>query len=390
MNLTQAPNAQSAGAPSAVPFWQIGTDGGLLDAPVQLNTPGVPGALKLFLAPSERADVVIDFAGLRGASLILTNDALYPYPSGGPPNPALDGQILRVDVTLPLSGTDTTYDPSTGAALRGGTGQPAPIVRLTAAGSGVVAPGVKLDKVRQLVVFEQDTVDCAITPASNGPMIDVVNNSKWTGLHDGTTIPIPGAQPDRYGQGLWLTELPRVGATEEWQFLDTTPDSHPIHIHLIQFQILNRQLVDVDTYTTAWAAAFPGGKFAGQLCDGTFGEVDYAPGTIIPGYGPPGDYNTPNADGAVGGNPAFGSFLTGAILPPDPNEVGWKDTVKILPNAVTRVLVRWAPTALAVGAVAPGQNRYAFDPTTGPGYVWHCHILDHEDNEMMRPYAPTF
>jgi FtsP/CotA-like multicopper oxidase with cupredoxin domain len=53
------------------------------------------------------------------------------------------------------------------------------------------------------------------------------------------------------------------------------------------------------------------------------------------------------------------------------------------------VLVRWAPTDIAVGAVQAGENRYAFDPTDGPGYVWHCHILDHEDNEMMRPYAPT-
>lgn len=389
MNLTEAPNADSAPAPSAVSFWQIGTDGGLLDAPVQLNDPANSSAPKLFLAPSERADIIIDFSKMSSASLILTNDGIYPYPSGGPPNPALDGQIMRIDVTLPLQGTDTTYDPSTGAPLRGGAGQPALINRLTNPETGTVAPGVHVSHHRQLVIFEQDTVDCAVTPTTGGPMIDVVNNSKWNGLHDGTTTPIPGAQPDQFGQGLWLTELPRVGASEVWEFLDTTPDSHPIHIHLIQFQILNRQSVDVNSYVNAWAAAFPGGTFAGQLCDGTFGEVDYPPGQIIPGYGPPGNYLTPNGDGALGGNPAFGPFLNGPVTPPDPDEAGWKDTVKILPGVVTRVLARWAPVSVPIGAVGPGQNTFAFDPTKGPGYVWHCHILDHEDNEMMRPYAPT-
>ena len=389
MNLTAAANAGSATAPSAVPFWQIGTDGGLLDAPVKLNDPANPSALKLFLAPAERADVIVDFSGLAGSSLILTNDGLYPYPSGGPPNPDLDGQILRIDVTLPLAGTDTSYNPATDGALRGGAGQPREIVRLANPATGTVAAGVTVNTRRQLVIFEQDTVDCAVNDTSNGPMIDVLNNSKWTGVRDGTDIPIPGSKKDPYGQGIYLTELPRVGATEIWEFLDTTPDSHPIHIHLIQFQLLNRQSVDVTNYVNAWTAQFPGGTFNGQNCDGTSGEVTYADGEIIPGYGPPNDYLTPNTDGAVGGNPAFGPYLNGPVLPPDPNEAGWKDTIKILPGAVTRVLVRWAPVSVPVGAVGPGQNTFAFDPTTGPGYVWHCHILDHEDNEMMRPYAPT-
>ncbi len=124
MNLTDVSNATSATPPSAVPFWQIGTDGGLLDAPVKLNDPADPNALKLFIAPGERADVIIDFAGLQGKQLILTNDGLYPYPSGGPPNPALDGQIMRFDVVVPLSSTDTTYNPATDGPLRGGAGQP--------------------------------------------------------------------------------------------------------------------------------------------------------------------------------------------------------------------------------------------------------------------------
>ena len=73
---------------------------------------------------------------------------------------------------------------------------------------------------------------------------------------------------------------------------------------------------------------------------------------------------------------------------PDPNEAGWKDTIRSLPAEVTRIVVRWAPQDVPVDAVTAGVNLYPFDPTEGPGYVWHCHILDHEDNDMMRPYSP--
>lgn len=390
MSLTDAPNADWPNAPSAVPFWQIGTDSGLLDAPAELNTPGQANALPLNLAPAERADVIIDFSGLAGTSLILTNTAAHSFPVGPPPNPSLDGQLMRIDVTLPLSGRDTTYDPATGAPLRGGPGRPAPIVRLADPGSGQVAPDVRVHANRQLVLNEQDTAPCAVPPDGNcGTLIALVNNSLWTGLRAGTTTPIEGSRRDRYGQGLWLTEQPRVGATEIWEILNTSDFAHPIHLHLVSFQVLNRQGIKVNDYLDAWAAEFPGGTYEGQLCDGTLGEVVYQPGTVIPGYGPPRDYLTPNADGALGGNPAFSRFLTGPVLPPDPSEAGWKDTVNTNPGQVTRVIARWAPSTTEVAAVVPGENRYPFDPTEGPGYVWHCHIIDHEDNEMMRPYAPT-
>jgi FtsP/CotA-like multicopper oxidase with cupredoxin domain len=70
-------------------------------------------------------------------------------------------------------------------------------------------------------------------------------------------------------------------------------------------------------------------------------------------------------------------YLSGALRNPEPNELGWKDTVKVYPWEVCIVLVRYAPI--------DGSQEYPFDPTVGPGYVWHCHIVDHEDNEMMRP-----
>ncbi|HEX3649913.1 MAG TPA: multicopper oxidase [Pseudonocardiaceae bacterium] len=390
MNLTDAATANSVTPPSALPFWQIGTDGGLLDRPVQLNDPTDPDPLKLFLAPSERADVIIDFAGMTGRSLVLTNDGLFPYPSGGAVNPEVDGQIMRFDVTLPsTSSVDRTYDPSTGAALRGGKGQPPAIVRLANPVTGTVAAGVRPSVKRQLVIYEQETVDCAVSDSSDGPLEAFLNNSKWMGVHDGTDTPIRGSVQDQEIPGLWLTELPRIGSTEVWELVNTTEDAHPIHIHLIQFQVLNRQAMDTDSYLNTWAGAFPGGSFAGQQCDGTFGITNYPAGEIMPGYGPPRDYNTPNADGALGGNPAASPFLSGDPQPPDPNEAGWKDTFKVLPHMVNRLLVRWAPIETPIAGVGPGINRYAFDSTVGPGYVWHCHILDHEDNEMMRPYIPV-
>jgi FtsP/CotA-like multicopper oxidase with cupredoxin domain len=61
----------------------------------------------------------------------------------------------------------------------------------------------------------------------------------------------------------------------------------------------------------------------------------------------------------------------------------------VFPGFVTRYVIRWAPEATAIDSVQPGQNLYSFDPTKGPGYLVHCHILDHEDTEMMRPYIPV-
>lgn len=146
------------------------------------------------------------------------------------------------------------------------------------------------------MINEQDSVGCykPPPPAEPGTILALVNNSMWTGLRAGTDTPIDGSRPDRYRQGLWLTERPRVGATEIWEMLDIAGFAHPMHIHLVQFQVLNRQDVDIASYTAAWAAEFPGGTFDGQNCDGTLGKVNYPPGTVIPGYGPPRDYLTPS------------------------------------------------------------------------------------------------
>ena len=385
-------------------MYQIGTDGGLLDTPVKL--PGLPEPVnnddpspttRLFLAPSERADIIIDFAGQQGRSFTLTNDAQVPFPSGSPLDPADPTRsVMQFQVTRPLSSQDQTYNPASGAALRGGRNQEPAIVRLANPATGTIAAGVTLSATRQLVLFEFEDPNGNGGNTAGTPVEDLVNNTKWNGKRDGGSFsPIPGSVQAQTDPGIWMTELPRVGSTEVWELLNTTVDAHPIHIHLIQFQLLNRQAVVIDpntgqpTYLDAWANAFPGGTFNGETADGTWGPVVYQPGTIIPGYGPPGGYFTPNADGALGGNPAFSPFLTGPVIPPNPNEAGWKDVAKVFPGFVNRYIIRWAPQATPVGGVRPGQNQYSFDPTRGPGYLVHCHILDHEDNEMMRPYTPV-
>jgi FtsP/CotA-like multicopper oxidase with cupredoxin domain len=382
LRMSVVDSATSAPGPT---IWQIGTDGGLLDRPAVPNDPNNTSAGQLFLAPSERADIIIDFSKFAGRNLTLVNDAQAPFPSGGTDfDPAVQGRIMQFRVNLSLSSSDTTYNPASGAPLRGGTNQEPAIVRLASPTAGTLATGVRPNVKRQLVLVEVE--------GPGGPIEVLINNSKWKGIREGTTTPIPGAQLDKAGQGIWLTELPRMGATEEWEIINLTQDAHPIHIHLIQFQLINRQEADVAGYRGVYDSLFPGGLFAGLTPDGTWGLVQYAPGTYIPGYGPPNAYNTPNAAGALGGNPDFTPHLQGAVILPDSNEAGWKDTLKMFPGgfgAVTRLVIRWAPVDVAANGAQPGQSLFSFDPTTGPGYVWHCHILDHEDNEMMRPYAPT-
>jgi FtsP/CotA-like multicopper oxidase with cupredoxin domain len=376
--------------------WQIGTDGGLLDRPVRLEGRAEPSATgptattRLFLAPAERADVIIDFAAFAGATLTLTNDAQAPFPSGDPlaeDDPTR--QIMQFRVARRPARPDLTFDPGREPALRGGPAQDALIVRLAEPEQGTLASGVAPLVKRQLILFEAGG-------PTGAPTEDFVNNTEWDGERESASerVPIPGAQQDAFGQHLWMSELPRLGSTEVWEFLNLTEDAHPLHLHLVQFQLINRQAVTRDpssgdpSYLAAYAAAFPGGRYAGVTADGKRGLVDFPPGTIIPGYGPPLRVDVPNADGALGGNPAFGPYLHGAPLPPAPSEAGWKDTIKAYPGYVNRFAIRWAPQATSIDDVRPGQNLYSFDPTQGPGYLVHCHILDHEDNEMMRPYLP--
>ena len=325
---------------------QIGTDGGLLDAPV-------PIVGKLLLAPGERADVIIDFsASATGQVWTLKNSANTPFPKGGPPNGATVGRLMQFIVNgVMVSAADNTL-PGADNSLLPATLRPVPLVKLTNfAGITNVIPAVK----RQLTLNE--------VMGMGGPLEVLVNNTKW----DGNGMEIPG---------LGETELPVEGSTEVWQVINLTADAHPIHLHLVQFQLVSRQKFNLNKYNAAYNASFPGGTLDG---------VNYLAGTFMPAFGPPLPYNTPNLDAAVGGNPAITGFLQGPAKPALPNEMGWKDTYVVYPGEVTTFIIRYAPTDLPT--TTPAEDLiFGFDPSKGPGYVWHCHIIDHEDNEMMRPY----
>jgi hypothetical protein len=160
-----------------------------------------------------------------------------------------------------------------------------------------------------------------------------------------------------------VTELPLVGSTEEWDLIhamdprqdDQDKNFHQIHIHLIEFQVLNRQPIDATAYRAQW-----------HLINGHMPAT--RPIVVDP---------TP--------------FFTGPPQPPAPYETGWKDTVQAMPAMVNRVVLRWAPQESSVNT--PGTNQFSIDPTSfpdnvkGPGYVWHCHIVGHEDHDMLRQLA---
>lgn len=245
-----------------LPFWQIGSDGGFLPAPVQLR--------QLLLAPAERADVIVDFSKLPpGAQLILHNlGPDEPYGGGKPraefraANRHTTGQVMQLRV-VPLSGED----PSTPPAQLG-------LPAFTPLGPASVT--------RQVSLNEEDSA----VLSGVGPRAALLGTLRG----------------DEGEPRMWddpITENPQLGATEVWEIHNFTEDAHPIHLHEVQFQVVDRQ--------------------------------------------------------------PFG----GTARPPEANETGFKDTVIAYPGEVTRIKATFD---------LPGR------------YVWHCHIVEHEDNEMMRPY----
>lgn len=204
----------------------------------------------VFMAPGERMDVVVDFATLRGGSVELMNDAL----------PLMrfavgQGQV-RDDSRVP----DVLRD----------------LPRVTEASAS---------KSRELTLDEYS--DCVATP-----MLMLLNGKRW---HDP------------------VTESVKLGATESWNLVNLTEDTHPIHLHLVRFQILDRRPFDVDEYVAKKTIRYVG-----------------------PAQEPP------------------------------VHERGWKDVVQVYPGMVTRIVA-------------------TFDGYAGR-YAWHCHLAEHEANEMMRPF----
>lgn len=285
---------------------QIGSDGGFLAAPAAL------GNARLTIAPGERFDLIIDFSNCKpGDEFIWDNDAPAPFPNGTRPDPQTLGQIMQFKV-VPLTAPDASIVPS------------------------VLNTIPALTHVKKRVLTLNEVMDMA----TGSPIMAVLNN---TGFTDSSEFTDPA-------------RAPKVGDTELWEIVNLTGDAHPIHLHLIQFQLLNRQKFDLKKYDAAYNALFPGGV-PYMLTNDPMHPVHL--------YGPP-----------AGGNPDPAPYLMGAPVPAPANEAGWKDTVQMNPGEVTRILVRFAQQ---------DGDPFSFDATDG-NYVWHCHILEHEDNEMMLPY----
>lgn len=137
-----------------------------------------------------------------------------------------------------------------------------------------------------------------------------------------------------------VSEYPVLNATEEWTIINLAGDVHPIHLHLSPFQVIRRQSANLLNYKNDWLALNGAPPFANSFA------LDPTP------------------------------YLTGSATLADPIDQGFQDAVSVGLEAVT-FRVRFAPI--------DGASAFPFDATAGPGYVWHCHILDHEDNDMMRP-----
>jgi len=293
-------NLQLTSGKNTLPFFQIGSDGGLLNAPVPLS--------QLLLGPGERADLVVDFALLpAGTLVVLTNNAPVPFP-GGPRKARKGGmplpQIMQFRVTSNIGWT--TPLPTT---LR-----TTPITRYAATqatGNGGIP--------RRVTLVEN-------LNALGSPLMALLNNRSF----DENAANVDNAHV-------------RTNTLEQWDIINTTVDAHPIHLHFTQFQILNRQKFNSAGYFLAAYGAQP---------------LPVGAGTVPP--------------------PPVTGFLKGTPVAPAANELGWKDTVVAMPGEVTRILVPF-------GANAGGQT--AFTASHTGSYVWHCHILEHEDNDMMQRFV---
>jgi FtsP/CotA-like multicopper oxidase with cupredoxin domain len=323
-----------------IPFFQIGAEQGFLQRVVMISTgfatplPGngmVPARvasahpqMALLMGPAERADVIVDFSGLANGTVITMVNTAPDAPFGGfpdvPADPATTGQVMQfvVNTNLLLPGDARTASPF-GLKLK------------------AEKPLKKTNRVRQVSLDERDSEEvCVIqdadgnviqvggTPAQGCPeggvpfgpkdnLLGVVDLTdplsprgiplKWADT-TGISTPVPVTLQRGAVVNVNVTENPRLGDTEEWQIYNFTADAHPIHLHLVRFQVVRRQ--------------------------------------------------------AMNGGP---SIVGNA---PQPWESGFKDTVIAYPGEITRV-------------------KALFDI---PGlYVWHCHIIEHEDHEMMRPYV---
>ncbi len=283
-------------ASAPLPFYIIGTDQGLLAAPVSVT--------EIDFMPAERLDIVFDFSSVPSGSRVIVENILGDAPFGGAlpdPDPAVGDvfadrktdRVMAFDVVKRLSSIPDNFD----AAL---------------VSSNYVTNQKPVDKVRKLGLYEGSDEFGRLQPmlGTAEPVSDVNGGT----VNGSLTWHLP------------ITENPQLGDTEIWEIYNATGDAHPIHVHLVHFDVLDRAPFSSDLITQ----------------------------------------DVLQHNGAIGSGQRIENIVVdGAnVRPAPPSEKGPRDMVLALPGEVTRI-------------------KMTFDK---PGrYVWHCHILSHEDHEMMRP-----
>ena len=276
-----------------VEVWQIGNEGGFLAAPVNITALGNG----LLMGLAERADVIVDFTNVPVGNYVLGNLGPDEPFGGGIPgvdfpcaDPASTGQVMEFRV-VPAVAPDPTTPPQ--------FLQLPPVMPLPP--ETVIRPLALIEKMGMGLDANGSVLE--------GPVEALLGTV-------GPDIIDPNTPAGVWTERKWMepvTEDPALGATELWEFYNTTGDAHPMHVHEVVFEVVNRE---------------------GLILDEN------------------GDVVEPIQ-------------LDGVVSLPAPWETGFKDTVVAYPGQVTRIRAQFN---------TPGQ------------FVWHCHIVEHEDNEMMRPY----
>jgi spore coat protein A len=274
---------------NGMPFTVIASDENYLKSAVTTTS--------FTVAPGERYDVLVDFSGYApGTEIVLKNKASAPYAYG------------------------KAVDLDTGV-----------IMKFTVGDQEGFAPQM-LPAILNPTLVEEPDPSTAIVQRTFTLKDFSGESGDLMSMLDGQLYKAP------------ISEYPKAGTTEIWRIIDATRDSHQIHIGLVNFRLVSRQMIDIGNYGQDWMATNGG---------------------YMPFTGP-----TKNID--------IEQYLIGDPIGPAPIESGWKDSIDIDPGEVVTIMVRFSPV--------DGRPYYSFDPTEGPAYIWYSHILDHEENEMARQF----
>ena len=325
-----------------LPFTVIGSDQGLASSPTNVDT--------LVMETGARYDVVFDFKTVTFGDRVIMKNIGGDEPFGGViPGPLVFGEtdrIMAFDVVLPL---DTSV----------------PDVIPTEITFGPVVP--EATRTRKVALFEGKDEYGRLQPllGTAEPATDFNGNPvNWpaTPVYEQAVLPGGAASPlvgQMEGSIAWhspTTENPALDTTEEWEIWNVTGDAHPVHLHLVHFEILGRKEINFDSNADGDGFIPAGASPAG---DGAY----LVPQATVQHNSVAGDAATYGQGFKIVGTDLEGAY--GAVVPQPPAYVenAPKDMVTALPGQITRI-------------------KATFDK---PGrYVWHCHILSHEDHEMMR------